>query len=555
MRHLPFLLILACAEPEPEDPGPEPAKLVIDTPAGGSWVAPGQVRVSGTAHGMTDVTLNGAPVTLDAERFSTTIDVPVGVTAFEVRGLDARGDEVYERRSVIGGEFGSSEELVDKAIALRLSEEGIDEVVGAVSSLVDINALTATATSSNPVVTGTYGPFDYSIDLLELSLLPPILHADPRDGVLGLTVTLDNIDTAVQLTGGLLGFDLDTSASAHIDQVTATLDLRLAAVGGGLDVELGPVDINVVGFSFDASLIPGTFEDQIPILSDALLDFLVGTVEEQIRLLAPGIVDSLEDQLLLSFTTTVLETTATADAQINKILVEDDGVRLDLDLGVTLVGAGGDVRYAGVLTLPPAPHRPPENGDVGASLHDDLLNRILFEAWKAGLLNLTFTTEDLPLLSVMLDQLGATTGSIGVQAHLPPVAIEKDGQLSVQIGELDLRVETPGGEFGNYVVIRLAGKVPIDPKIDGGSLGVTVGDPDLSMMVVDTDWRASKSTITTLLESQLPIDALLSLASAFSFDIPPFFGLQIDNATADRDATGVHTTISMDLGAAPAVAP
>ena len=135
----------------------------------------------------------------------------------------------------------------------------------------------------------------------------------------------------------------------------------------------------------------------------------------------------------------------------------------------------------------------------------------------------------------------------------PPVAIEADGGLELQVGELDLRIDTPGGTYGDTVTLRLAGKIPLAPRIEGGALGVELGTPELSLMVVETDWRASYSTITNLLEDQLPISSLMAIAGAFSFPLPSFAGISVSEAIAIRAPSGVHTEIALDLavGAAP----
>jgi hypothetical protein len=551
MRALLLLALAGCDTTEaPADPV-DPARLVLDTPSGGAWVAPGAVAVSGFADGLVDVSVNGAPVTLQDKRFSTTIEVGTGVTAFEVSGTDANGDTVFERRSVIAGEFGPAGQLMDNVAVVHVSPEGLDQVVGVVSSLLDVDALVAEVQAGNPVVSGGFTGFTYNINLDRLSLAPPRIALELREGVIGVTAVVEDIAVDVSVDGEAVFIPYTTYAGATIDRVTATFDLQLAAGGGGIEAELGPVQLDVERFAFDASLIPGSIEDQIPILSDALRDFVVLTLEQQIAALAPDLVDTFEDALDLSFTTELLGKQVSAEAGIDSLRVNPEGVRLGLDLGVVVSGGGDEPRYAGMLTLPRAPHHLPDGAMVGMSLHDDLLNAILFEVWRGGLLELTISSADEPLMGVLLQQLGAADGSISVSAHLPPVALEVDGGLQLQIGELDLRIDTPGGTYGDTVTLRLAGKIPLSPRIEDAELGVELGTPELSLMVVETDWRASHATITNLLEDQLPVESLLAIAGAFSFPLPAFAGISVSEATAIRAASGVHTEVAMDLAVAP----
>jgi hypothetical protein len=357
---------------------------------------------------------------------------------------------------------------------------------------------------------------------------------------------VDDLAASVRARGafGLL----DTSVSADVDRITADVDVSLSAAGGALGVDLGPVTLTVDGFAFDASLIPGSFEDEVPFLSDMLRDFIVDFAEDQVRALVPTLVGSLGDALSLSFELPVGERLFSVEGKFRTAEIRTGAATLGLDLGVGVDAEAEGVRYAGWFTSPPAPHALSAADPISLSLHDDLLNRILFEAWRGGLLNLALTTDDEPLLGLLFAQLGSTEGSIAVDAKLPPVAVQGPEGLVVQFGEIDLTVATPGGTYGELVRVRIAGSVPVSPKVTDGALGVSLGEPFLSMMVVETDWPADEGTITNLLLSQLPIDQLLSIAGAIDFPLPSLLGLVIEEATAVRASSGVHTTVGLTLG-------
>ncbi|HMV66423.1 MAG TPA: hypothetical protein PKA64_06200 [Myxococcota bacterium] len=555
MRATSLLLLtaLACTKAEETTPAVDPPRLTVDTPSGGSWVAPGTMRVSGFADGLTDVTIDGEAVSLDGKRFEGAVQVAQGISAFEVSGTDANGDTVFERRSVIAGTFGPAGQRMDNVAVVQLTPEGLDQILGIVPSLLDVDALVAQLQAANPVTSGGFTGFSYNVNLDSLTLAPPAITLELRDGVIGVTVVVDDFATAVTVYGDALLIPYDTTAGASVDRTTITFDLALAAGGGGVQASVGPVLLDLQGFHFDASLIPGSIEDQIPILSDAIRDFVVLTLQEQVAAVAPDLVHTFADALDLSFQTELLGRELSVEAGIASLKVDETGIRAGLDLGVRVRGAGDEPRYAGMFTLPKAPHHLPTDASIGVSLHDNLLNAILFEVWRSGLLELTLSSEDEPLMGVLLQQLGAPAGSISVSAHLPPVAIEADGGLELQVGELDLRIDTPGGTYGDTVTLRLAGKIPLAPRIEGGALGVELGTPELSLMVVETDWRASYSTITNLLEDQLPISSLMAIAGAFSFPLPSFAGISVSEAIAIRAPSGVHTEIALDLavGAAP----
>jgi hypothetical protein len=551
-----LLWAVACGVPEAPPAPVGEARVVLDTPAPGSWVAPGPLRVQGRAEGVSSVTVQGLPVTVEAGRFDTVVEVGEGVESVEVRAIpnQASSDsEIFVRNSVIAGTFGPVTPAVDNAVLLRMTQEGLDQVmVGVVSSL-DLEALVSTAlATANPVVTGSVLGVSYEVSLVRLDFAPPRVQGTLGDGSLDIALALDDIDAAVRIDASALGLPFSIDATATIRRLSTDLQVFASAAGGGLDVALGPVLIDVAGFSFDTGLVPGQIESAIPFVSDAVEGYLIASVREQIATFVPGIVQTIEDALALSVSTTLLDRQVDVAASFRSMTVEPGLAQVKLDLGVAISGGdpGEPPRFAGVFDLPDRPHAPPEDAPIGLSLHDDLLNRILFEAWRAGMLTLSLSSVEEPLLALLFAQLGAEDGSVEVDALLPPVAIEDNGQLRLELGELQLTILTPGGDFGERVVVRLAGWIPLQPVIENGALGVDTGKPELTLMVVESDWRASVSTTTNLIADQLPIDTLLVLLGAFKLPLPAIGALQVTTAEASRASTGVHTHVRLSLGLA-----
>lgn len=549
---------VACGSPEAPPPPVGEARVVLDTPAPGAWVAPGPLRVQGRAEGVSAVTVQGVPVEVEAGRFDATVEIGQGVESVEVRATPSQASpdsEIFVRSSVIAGTFGPVTPAVDNAVMLRMTQEGLDAImVGVVSSL-DLDALVSSViATANPVVEGSVLGVGYAVSLERLDFAPPRVSGTLGDGSLDIALALDDIDAAVRVDATALGLPFSIDATATIRRLSTDLQVFASAAGGGLDVSLGPILLDVSGFSFDTGLVPGQIEAAIPFVSDAVEAYLIAAVREQIAAFVPGIVQTIEDALRLSVSTTLLDREVQVGASFRNLTVEPGLAQVKLDVGVAISGGdkGETARFAGVFDLEDRPHAPPPDAPIGLSLHDDLLNRILFEAWRAGMLRLSLSSADEPLLSLLFAQLGSEDGVIEVDARLPPVAIEDNGQLRLEIGELELTILTPGGDFGERVVVRLAGWIPLNPVIEGGALGIDTGEPQLSLMVVESDWRASVSTTTNLIEDQLPIDTLLILLGAFKLPLPSLGGLAIEGAEASRGASGVHTLVRLSLGLAEA---
>lgn len=184
---------------------------------------------------------------------------------------------------------------------------------------------------------------------------------------------------------------------------------------------------------------------------------------------------------------------------------------------------------------------------ISGAMSDDLVNRVLYEAWAGGLLDLSMSTEDGSLSPLLLATLQATEGSVRVDAKLPPVLVERDGKLAVQVGELLLTIDTPDGEMGTHLVVAIAATIGIELGIEDGNLVLSMEEPEMVLAVRESDWGASNERVTRLIEEMLPLDTLLSLLGDFSFPLPSLYGISIDSGEAYRDQDGVHTGIEINV--------
>ncbi len=544
---LPIALALVACTSEPAEPADPTPGLTIDVPAAGAWVPSGAMQVRGSAAHLSDVSLDGEPIEIFVNRFDEEVRAGRGIRTLEARGVDERGDELFVRQSVIAGRFGSPAGAVDRAVKVRVSDAGVDQLIGLIDNLLDLQGILDALPENNPVIEDSLSFFDYSVDLTSVSMELPAIAVTLEDGRILATVVVDDIDIQLDVFGSISGIGLNTSASATVERASTDLTIEIGTAGGGLRVELAPVDLDLTGFAFDASLIPGSFEDQIPILSDAVRDFVVDTMELQINALAPALISELVAGFDPSFETEVLDRTVGIEAAFAAVAIAPDGIEVTMDLEVDITGEEIEAGYAGTFLAPGGPHELPEGAPFAISLHDDLLNRILFEIWQSGLLNLTLSTEDGSLDAELLGQLEASTGTVRLDARLPPVAVDNEGQLEIQLGELGIAFATPGGGFGDNLDLAASGGASLTPQVSGGSMGVSIGEPVVSLMVRGSDWNASDLAITNLLEDQLPLEPLLTLASLYRFQLPSFVGVGLGDATVGRSSSGVHTTIAFDL--------
>jgi hypothetical protein len=175
------------------------------------------------------------------------------------------------------------------------------------------------------------------------------------------------------------------------------------------------------------------------------------------------------------------------------------------------------------------------------------MNRMLYEAWGAGILELTLSTYDGSLEPFLLTPLHAEEGTIAVSASLPPVLVEDDGKLQAQVAELIVTIDTPDGELGSHLQIAVHAFVEVDLLYEEGEIALDLGDVNLSLMVRQSDWGASNEAVTQLVEEMLPLETMLALLGTISFPVPEIQGLVLGDVVVSRDPGGLHTGLTAAL--------
>ncbi|MBM4369602.1 MAG: hypothetical protein FJ102_25560, partial [Deltaproteobacteria bacterium] len=267
---------------------------------------------------------------------------------------------------------------------------------------------------------------------------------------------------------------------------------------------------------------------------------------EQIDAMVPALLDETLAGLDPSYTTELMGLEVQIEFAFAKAEIDRDGLQLALDLDVA-VPPTGTKSAPGFLGADMGTPDVDTEADVAGAISDDLLNRVLYEAWAGGLLDMTLSTADGSLEPLMLVPLGVTEGSIEVEALLPPVVVENDGELEAQIGELLVTIDAKGSKLGDHLKASVNVFVGLEVEIEDGELVLSLGEPRLSFMVRETSHDVSNETMTNVLEEALPIDSILALLGDFAFPLPELYGIRLDKGTASRDESGVYTGIEIGV--------
>ncbi|MCP4921530.1 MAG: hypothetical protein GY913_31930 [Proteobacteria bacterium] len=546
-----FALTIACSRDDglnELDEGPRP-QIAITSPAAAAWLGEGAVEVTGTFENLRTIDVNEAEATPDRSgTFVGSAELSRGVNVIEAYGTTTDSEWRYDRVGVLAGEFADPGHAIEDAAGLRLNQPGIDAAMDFAGSMVDQETIAAAATGMNPIYEDTYGVWGWdaveiAANVDDITFDTVRLEATPRAGMLELQVVIPNLFVDLQAVGEAVGWDFDVDASLWADEAQIEGQLTLDADNGKLVVELLDADVNLVGFGYDTSLLPGDVEAYLFV--DTIRGKLEDMLLEQITTMVPPLLESTLAGLDLSFELELMGVPLSIGADFAQASIDSKGIAITTDIDVD-APSNGEHTYAGFLSAP-VELTVDDDAAVGAAISDDLLNRLMFEVWRAGLLELTLSTDDGSLEPALLLGLKTEQGTITLDALLPPVVVQGDSGLEVQIGELNVTVDTPGGEFGEHLEAAINLNIPLDLGYSDGNVVLALGSPEMVMMVRESDWGAEPETITQLLTQLLPLDSLLSILGDITFAVPSLDGLSIKSADVQRDKTGLGTHIGVEL--------
>jgi hypothetical protein len=156
------------------------------------------------------------------------------------------------------------------------------------------------------------------------------------------------------------------------------------------------------------------------------------------------------------------------------------GVELDARVGQRAPVVAPSDRVPGVPALEASPTPRALDAQVGLLLRLELLNALLHEVWRTGLLQL-----ELPLP----EALAATLGRVTIDARLPPVVAPalpaSDWPLEAQIGALRVELRAPAAERGDVYMVRLAAGLTLAPDETGALSLSTEAEPRVDAELVE----------------------------------------------------------------------
>jgi hypothetical protein len=498
------------------------------------------------------VAVEGVAQDVAQDAWSARVEVPAGMTSVEVVAAGSDGSEVRESAVVLAGDFAPLSAPLEGGLGLRITADGLAEVLRLSTGLQSLpTVLEGLVQPGTPVVSGSALGIGYDVVLTDLSLGETSIAVGLGDDALTLLVDVDGIVADVSVVATVLGADIPFDATLRATRLTVTTPVSVSASGGQVRFVPGSVSVVGEGFALETLGLPSSLVGAIPFVTGALEDAVESAVRDAAQAQAPDLAQAVAEAFDLSLTPDVLGAPLRLDARVMGVDVTPDAVRLDVDLDVDGLAEVDGLRYAGVYDRPPATPQYATDAPLSLSIHDDVLHRILFEAWRAGLLRETIVLGADPAFDALLEGLGVAAGTLSLRASLPPILDTASGGFELVLGAVDLILEAPGSALGDRTAVRLFARAPLSPRLEGGVFRFDLGTPDVDFVVRETSSGASREAVEALLRDQLPVAALLTAVTELQAPLPAFGGLTIETASLAREASGVRTEAALVLGVVP----
>jgi hypothetical protein len=540
-------LLLACAS-DPWDFGSwdQPA-VQIRSPAIGDAVAPGELEVTGVARHVDHVDVNGVSADLDRwGRFRAVVPASHGLVTLDATGSrDADADLAFDRRAVLAGAFADPDAPVTDAMVLRVNQPALDALMLSVQGQLDGRDLTRRVLDMNPVFNQDSFLVTAKAVIDRVHIGGPRIRAIPAAEALRVEVRVPDLLIQASSWGRVLGAPFDVGVRVECQELMLAFGFALGAHDGRLSVDVPWVDLNLSGFDFDVSFLPDLVEEML------LVDAVQGAAEDAaeralVELLNPAL-DAALDGVDLSFSTRLMGAPLDVDLGFADAWTDADGLAVVADVRAQLP-ARLDGPQSGYLHTPAgALPAPSTRSGLSMALSDNLLNNLLFQVWRAGLIDVSLSTDAGTLSPELAAQLQAETASVRVRSHLPPVVGSHAGDLLLELGELEVLLETPGGGLGDALELSLNLSLPMSPRAEHGALDLGLGEPLLEMMARDNDWGASAEATTVLLEDKMPVETLLAPVHELAIPLPEPAEGGVERVIVVRDDNGAYTNVHIEL--------
>ncbi len=508
------------------------------------------VEVRGTVTSLkgdiTDFQLNGETVDLEEDgSFTHEVTPTVGGNTLIFETADSAEQTRRRVQSFLWGtQYVQPTEPVEgmapAGIAIYFSQEGLDdgdhsEPYNDLASLLGLAFDGFDTSSFFDAETAIASSAGFDIYLTSLDVTDTSLALQGIDGGIGLTAGLLDIDGDLVFDcDGSIGCVLaggDGTGGLTIDAITITADVMLSVDPESHELLVDIVNPDTTISGLDLYSNNGWTNFLLTIAQGAIIGGAVGdleaTLNEQLEgVLAPLLSEGLQN---FNFSTSLdLPNIGNPKESITIDLITDFG---DTDFhdgvappepsppqggAIILRGGGfadGEPAHEGLgfplrngCEVGPASVNLTRTSVMEIGLHDDLINEILYGAWKGGLLEFPLPADLIPESNLVQNL------DVNVSGMLPPVGMDcSTGELLAHLGDIriDASLELLGAPV-SFTAFTTA-VVRVEISAEDGEIGIAIGDlqsVETELNVNEDSAIATEETLIGVLEGAL-IDGLI----------------------------------------------
>ncbi len=454
--------------------------------------------------GIASVTINGTPVTLDGSGAFSEFVVfnPVhGLAIMDTVATDTKGNVSKDSRAVLVGDYQPAGTPIDDGLVVRLNQGSFNAICRVIESKISGQMLRNEVMAQNPLANWSSFVGSATINCTSASFGNPSVSLTPCGGIWGLPgflnvqVTIPNVNVQIQENGS--GVVPSLSGWVSCGDAVLTAAVFVMVENGQVTTSIANDSVNLGNFGWGINGIPGFLTG---LFNGAVQGAIQNSVSNVVKSAVPpeinkAIVGATSEPLKQ----TILGTTATYGVSPSAITIDATGLTamVNVDCSMSKVAGYEPLPSPGSLmtsdgTAPPQ-HTGP-NPDFFASINEDLLNRVGFAAWNAGVTNM---------------RIDNTPGSI---VALPAGLSLDASTLELLIPELKsvLGAANPNDPYG----IEIKPLLPPVFQATGGNT-IQAGLGELQIAFVD---EATKVTVLSI-EAQINVNATLTLNAQNTFDV------------------------------------
>ena len=485
-----------------------PPRIDIHAPARGTYIPEGQTTLNFSV--TEDHALNR--LTLDERDLDTAlapdydllgVALAPGLNIMQLEASDAAGNSSREHVAALHGPLRDPDEPIDSAIRAHIGVAGLAALGRVAAGLLDDQDLTELV----PELLNESG-FEISVSTIDYRR-PAEITLTPRPEVLDLAVVMRQFVLELELSiGGRDAYSVGVGAGRI--EVGAQIVPRV--VDGELVTEIQDLQVDFFDLDFEFGGLPefeANPEDGQNLLEEIVSDVLSEIVRQQL----PDVMDQLLSRLAEPIDLELLGAILQLRLQPNVVVVSERGLSVRIDVQVALSNpAPMEPRVDGYLGQVSAWDGVPATENFGLAVDDDLLNCVLYQVWRAGVL---FPTIDQTLVREQgnsLNFVSAFFGTLVTRARpevprdaplrtetslpLPIVAGVRKGAtgvgLELGIGDLLLQIITDDADGNTLLTGRTS--VRFNGELSGRSenglkLALEIGEVVSAFDVLDADLR------------------------------------------------------------------